>query len=475
MKQKLLLILFGFLILGPIISFSLKLIIAEPVNAQPGYYAPIESVLTQVDSSIRKSDDSARATRPGIDSLIRSGGSSVVIRLDIDGTIGAVTDDRIEDAIEKAVKENASLLVIYLDTPGGFTKPTWSITKRFLNSPVPICIYIAPSGARAGSAGVYMTYAAHFAAMAPSTNIGAAHPVAGGGQEVDSIMNEKITNDAAAQIKGFADKRGRNATWAEQAVRQSVSITDKEALDSNVIDIRAENYEDLLRQINGRETELPSGKVTMNLTNVRTETIKISFAYKLLELLTQPDIAFILFSIGGLGIVLELYNPGSILPGVVGVIALILAFYSFQTLPINWAGAALIVLAIILFIAEIKVVSHGLLTVGGVIALFLGGLMLIDAVDPSLRVSKSILITVVSLIGITMAAAFYVVYKARMAKPFSGQSAMIGRQGTMHSDGFVYIEGALWKVTADEALNIGDKVEVVAVESLTLKVRKHIS
>ncbi len=472
MKKKLLLILFGFLLVSPIISFTIKLIVAEPALAQSGYYQPIESVLAQVDSAVRKPGDSSKQVRPDIDSLLRTGDKPLVIRLDIEGTIGAVTDNRIEDAIERAEEERAALLVIYLDTPGGFTKPTWSITKRFLNSPVPICIYIAPSGARAGSAGVYMTYAAHFAAMAPSTNIGAAHPVAGGGQEIDSVMNEKITNDAAAQIKAFADKRGRNVTWAEQAVRQSVSITDREALDSNVIDIRAENYEDLLSQINGRETELPSGKVVMNLTNARTESVKISFAYKLLELLTQPDIAFILFSIGGLGIVLELYNPGSILPGVIGAIALILAFYSFQTLPINWAGAALILLAIILFIAEIKVVSHGLLTVGGVIALFLGGLMLVDTVDPNLRVSKTILTTVSLLIGTTLVIMFYLVYKARMRKPFIGQSAMIGRRGTMHSEGFVYIEGALWKVTSDESLSVGENVEVVEVDSLTLKVRK---
>ena len=472
MKQKILLILFGFLLVSPVISFSIKLLLPEPVYAQSGYYAPVESLLAKVDTAITQPKDSARPVQPGIDSLLKSGDRPLVIRMEIDGTIGAVTDNRIEDAIERAEKEHAALLVIYLDTPGGFTKPTWSITKRFLNSPVPVCIYIAPSGARAGSAGVYMTYAAHFAAMAHSTNIGAAHPVAGGGQQIDSIMNEKITNDAAAQIKAFAEKRKRNMTWAENAVRQSVSITDREALDSNVIDIRAENYDDLLRQINGRETEVPSGKVTMNLNNARTETIKISFAYKILDLLTQPDIAFILFSIGGLGIVLELYNPGAILPGVVGAISLILAFYSFQTLPINYAGAALILLAIVLFIAEIKVVSHGLLTVGGVISLFLGGLMLVDTVDPALKVSKSILITVSLLIGGSLMIAFLLVYKARMAKPFTGQSALIGRSGKMHSEGYAYLEGALWKVDSTDTLAVGDTVEVVLVDKLTLKVRK---
>ena len=472
MRQKILLVLFGFLLLSPVISFTIKLLISEPVYAQGTYYQPVESVLAKVDTAITKKGDSSRTTPPGIDSLLKSEIRPLIIRMEIEGTIGAVTDDRIEDAIERAEKESASLLVIYLDTPGGFTKPTWSITKRFLNSPVPVCIYIGPSGARAGSAGVYMTYAAHFAAMAPSTNIGAAHPVAGGGQQIDSIMNEKITNDAVAQIKAFAEKRKRNVTWAEQAVRQSVSITDREALDSNVIDLRAENYDDLIRQINGRETETPSGKVVMNLTNARTETVEISFAYKILDLLTQPDIAFILFSIGGLGIVLELYNPGAILPGVVGVISLILAFYSFQTLPINYAGAALILLAIVLFIAEIKVVSHGLLTVGGVIALFLGGLMLVDTVDPALRISKSVLITVSLTIGGLVLIAFYLVYKARLSKPFTGQSALIGRTRKMHSEGYVYLEGGLWKVATSDTVAVGDTVEVIEVDKLTLKVRK---
>lgn len=473
MRQKLLLALFGFLLLSSVISFTLRLLLVEPAYAQVDKYAPLESAFAQVDSAIRQQGDTAsRETRPGIDTLLEQSGRSLVYRMDIEGTIGAVTDDRIEDAIDEAEENGAALLVIYLDTPGGFTKPTWAITKRFLNSPVPICIYIAPSGARAGSAGVYMAYAAHFAAMAPSTNIGAAHPVSGSGQEIDSIMNEKITNDAVAQIKAFAKKRGRNAEWAERAVRLSISSTDEEALDSNVVDIRAQSYEDLLAQINGRVTETPAGTVTMELENPRTRVIEISFAYRILEIITQPDVAFILFSIGGLGIVLELYNPGAILPGVIGAISLILAFYAFQTLPINYAGVALILLAIVLFIAEIKVISHGLLTVGGVISLFLGGLMLVDTVDPSLRVSKSILLTISLLVGGTLVVVFLMVYKARQAKPFSGQSAMIGRTGKMHRDGFMYVEGALWRTTSDEPLTEGDTVEVIGVSNMTLKVRK---
>ncbi|MEW6051480.1 MAG: nodulation protein NfeD [Candidatus Zixiibacteriota bacterium] len=440
MKHKAVLALIGFCLLSPVISFTIRQAIAE---------------------------DSTHVVTPTTPML-----QPLVYQLDIEGAIGAVTDTRISDALDDAEESRAELVVIMLDTPGGFTKPTWSICKHILNSPVPVCIYIAPSGARAGSAGVYMTYAAHFAAMAPSTNIGAAHPVSGEGQKVDSIMNEKITNDAVAQIKAAADKRGRNAAWAERAVRESVSITDKEALDSNVINIRAENLDDLLRQLDGRETETPFGKKTLKLAGARVETMKHSFVQKVLEIITSPDVAFILFSIGGLGIVLELYNPGSILPGVVGAICLILAFYSFQTLPINYAGVLLILLAIILFIVEIKVVSHGLLTVGGIVSLILGGLMLVDTVDPALRVSWSVLITTGILLGLTLVLVGTLVYRASRSKPFIGQHALVGKHGEIHPEQFVYVEGALWKYESDQPLDIGAKVEIISVDQLTLKVRK---
>ncbi|MBI5266906.1 MAG: nodulation protein NfeD [candidate division Zixibacteria bacterium] len=396
----------------------------------------------------------------------------IIYTITIDGAIGAVTDDRLADALDQAENAGAELLVVILDTPGGFTRPTWSICKRFLNSLTPVCVYIAPSGARAGSAGVYMTYAAHIAAMAPSTNIGAAHPVGGEGEKIDSIMNEKITNDAVAQIKAAADKRGRNAGWAERAVRQSVSITDREALDSNVINLRAENLDSLLAKLNGREVELPTGKKTLHLVDPDIRPISQSFVQRFLGMITQPDVAFILFSLGGLGIVLELYNPGAILPGVVGGICLILAFYSFQTLPINWAGVALIVLAIILFIAEIKVISHGLLTIGGIVSLFLGGLMLIDTVDPTLRVSTSVLITVAVAIGALAFTLVFLVVKASRNKPFLGKNAMVGRTAEVRADGYVYLDGALWKVTCDESLAEGTKIEVVDVDQLTLKVKR---
>ncbi|MFH1374309.1 MAG: nodulation protein NfeD [bacterium] len=400
---------------------------------------------------------------------------TLVYTMIIDGAIGTVTDDRIAEAIETAEDDGAGLLVIFLDTPGGFTKPTWSICKNILNSHVPVCIYIAPSGARAGSAGVYMTYAAHFAAMAPSTNIGAAHPVSGAGEEIDSVMNEKITNDAVAQIKAAAEKRGRNAEWAERAVRESVSITDNEALELKVIDLRAKNLSELLEKLDGREVDLPYGKTKMLLKHNRTKEIKITFIQRVLQIITQPDIALILFSIGGLGIVLELYNPGSIFPGVVGAISLILAFYSFQTLPINYAGLALIVLAIILFIAEIKIVSHGMLTVGGVISFFLGGMMLVDTADPALGISISLLITMTVVFSLVLLLVIWLVAKAARNRPAIGQEGMIGKMAEVRPNGFVYVDGALWKAVSGEELEVGSTVEIVSVDSLLLKVRKRDS
>ncbi|MCH9032488.1 MAG: nodulation protein NfeD, partial [candidate division Zixibacteria bacterium] len=261
--------------------------------------------------------------------------------LKIEDAIGVVTVKRIKEAIELAEDENAELIVIMLDTPGGFTKATWAIDKAILNSHVPIVVYIAPSGARAGSAGVYITYAANFAVMAPGTNIGAAHPVSGSGEKIDSLLNEKITNDAVASIKAMAEKRGRNAEWAERSVRESVSITDLEADSLGVINFRAHALADLYDSLDGRVAETPSGEKTLDLSNVEEITLVESFLERVLKVIASPDIAFLLFSIGGLGIVLELYHPGAILPGVVGGISLILAFYAFQTLPINTTGLML--------------------------------------------------------------------------------------------------------------------------------------
>ncbi len=459
MKKKLILALFGFLLLSPILSFTLRTILLAQTSDSPTVQTDSQAVRpgTSVESPVK-----AEVSRP----------PRLVYVMTIDGVIGTVVNDWIADAVQKAEDNNAEMLVIRMDTPGGFTQPTWDIIKSVLNSTVPVCVYIWPSGSRAGSAGVYIAYAANFVAMAPSTNIGAAHPVMGSGEQIDSVMNEKITNDAVAQIKAAADKRGRNAEWAEKAVRESVSITDKEALEMNVINVRADNLDDLFEKLNGKTTEVPGGEKTMDLGNVRTEDIKMSFSQKLLQVITSPDIAFILFSIGSLGILVELWSPGAILPGVVGAICIVLAFYSFSVLPVNYAGVALILVAIVLFILEIKIASAGLLTIGGLVSLFLGGLMLINTNNPALEVSKSVLITVTLLVGGTLAVVILLVVKAARRKPFIGHEGFIGKRAVVRTDHLVFFEGALWKADFDEDLEPGTKVVITGVQDLTLKVKK---
>ncbi len=443
-KNYIKLFLFAFLLFIPIISFTIHTAIAS------------DSVESVTEDTINYND------LP----------KSLVYHVNIEGAIGTVTNDRIEEAIELAEDEEAELLLITLNTPGGFSNSTRDICSNILNSEVPVCVYVYPSGAHAGSAGVYITYSAHFAAMAHSTNIGSAHPVSGDGKEIDSVMNEKVTNDAVAQIKSYAEKYNRNIEWAEKAVRESVNITDKEALELNVIEYRAATIDDLLLQLDGKETETASGKKTMALKKTTIETIDRTFVQTLLEIITDPNIVFILFSIGMLGITIELYNPGAILPGVVGAISLILALYSFQTLPINYAGVAFIILAAILFIAEVKVVSHGLLTIGGLISLFFGGLMLVDTVDPNLQVSMSVLISVVAFVGVLVIIALFLIIKDRKNKPFIGNEGMTGEIAEVKSNGMVYVNGALWKAESEDEINPGDKVEIVAVDKLLLKVKK---
>jgi len=378
----------------------------------------------------------------------------------------------VADAVEQAEDDDAELLIIFLDTPGGFTNATWEINKTILNSEVPVCVYIAPLGATAGSAGVYITYSAHFAAMAPTANIGAAHPVSGTGEEIDSVMSEKITHDAAAKIRSTAEKWGRNAEWAERAVRESVSLTAQEAIDSNVVDIIAADIDDLLKQIDGRETELPSGTRTVDVAKVKTEKINPTFAQKVLQVISTPEIVLLLFSIGGLGIVLELYNPGTMFPGVVGAICLLLAFYGMQTLPINTAGLALVALAIGLWVAEIKVVSHGLLFIGGIISFFFGGLMLVDSVDPTLQISLSFLITVTVVMTALFGLVAWLVIRAHRHQVSIGGEGMAGKIAEVRTANMVYVDGALWKAECDEELTKGEKVEIVSVNKLLLKVKK---
>ena len=394
-----------------------------------------------------------------------------VARIKIDMAIGPIAVKVISEAVDRAFEENRDLLIIELDTPGGLDQSMRMICRKLLNANVPIVVYVSPSGARAASAGLFITYSAHIAAMAHGTNIGAAHVVSMGG-EIDSVMSEKVQNDAVAYITSIARQRGRNFEWAKEAILSSASIDAESALDSNVIDILAKDIEDLLGQIEGREVVLPAGKVVLSVSDKEVEEYEISFKDRFLKVITDPTIAFILFNLGWLGLMVELYNPGAILPGVVGGICLIMAFFAFQQLPINYAGLGLIICAVVLFILEIKIISHGVLAVGGVVSMLLGSLLLIDSPAPYLQISLVVIITTVVLISAFFLFIVGFAVKAHRRKVTTGGEGMLGAVGEVREDGMVYVEGELWRVDCDQELANGDKVRVTAIDSMRLKVAK---
>jgi len=408
--------------------------------------------------------DSARGSQPThVDLLV------------INSAIGPIALRVITNAIDQAQKDGAQALILQLDTPGGLSESTWEINTNILASDVPVVMYIAPPGSRAGSAGVYITYACHIAAMAPQTNIGSAHPVGVGGQ-TDSIMNEKVTNDAVAKIKTLATKRGRNVEWAEKAVRESASITEYEALEMGVINYIADDLEDLLDKIDGDTAAVITGDVVLNTKHAEIRNIDIGFANRILEVISDPNIAYILLTIGMMGLYFEFSNPGAIVPGVVGGICLILAFFAMQTLPINYAGLALMILAIILFILELKVTSHGVLAIGGTISLLLGSLMLIDSEVPYMRISLSVIIPVVLATAGFFIFALYFALKAQRRKVATGEPGLIGEAATVKDltdgKGTVFVHGEYWQALSTEDFPAGTKVKVIGVEGMFLKVDK---
>jgi membrane-bound serine protease (ClpP class) len=404
--------------------------------------------------------------------------SEKVLLIRLDGTINPASAAYLERGIAQAREMNAACVIIELNTPGGLLKSTRVIVTAILESNVPVVVYVAPPGAQSGSAGVFITLAAHVAAMAPGTNIGAAHPVnlQGG---MDSVMSEKTTNDAAAFIRSIAEKRNRNLTWAEDAVRKSQSITETEALNKNVIDLVAKNVEDLLIQLNGRQVSLPTGTVELRTAGARVEAIEMGWTERLLDILSDPNIAYILLMLGMYGLLFELYNPGSIFPGVVGVISLILAFYSLHTLPVNYAGLALIVFGVVLFLLEVKIISHGLLTIGGIISLFLGSIMLIRTPSMFEVVELSLTVIIASVVVTTLFFTLLLTLgiRAQRLKPTTGSEGLVGEIGEATSDlapaGTVRVHGELWKAESVAGnLTRGEKVRVVSVQNLILRVER---
>ena len=394
----------------------------------------------------------------------------------VEGIINPVVVEYMRGSIEQAHEDGATAVIFQLDTPGGLVSSTRLIVKALLNAAIPVVVYVSPSGARAASAGTFITMAANIAAMAPGTNIGAAHPVSGGGKDIEGDMRQKAENDLAAFARSIADKRGRNANWAEQAVRESVSITETEALEQQVIDLVAEDVPDLVAQLDGRQVSVDGDEVTLHTASAALRYRHMTWRQQVLAVLSHPQFALMLLSLGSIGLMVELYNPGLIFPGVVGAISLLLAFYSLQTLPINYAGLALIGLALIMFILESQVPSFGMLTIGGIIAMFLGSLMLIDSPEEYLRIPLTTIFVVVG----TTAALFSVVVGAAIRsvkrQPVTGQEGMIGMHGTvvgrLDPTGTVSMQGSLWTAQSSTPIEAGETIRVIAVDVLKLAVAK---
>jgi membrane-bound serine protease (ClpP class) len=398
--------------------------------------------------------------------------------ISVDGIITSPTAKYIAQSIEEANKEGAEGLIILLDTPGGMDTAMRDIAKSILNAPLPVIVFVYPPGARAASAGVIITQAAHIAAMAPGTNIGAAHPVAigPGGSGMDKTMSRKVENDAAAYARSIAKSKGRSEEWVEKAVRKSESITAEEALKLKVIDFVAPDVEKLLNAIDQKEIKLAGGKKKISTKNAIINNKKMGTRQGILAAISDPNISYILLLIGLAGLYFELSTPGAILPGVIGGISLLLAFFGLSTLPVNYTGILLIIFGVILFIAEIKVMSHGILTVGGIISLIMGSLLLFDTAEPALRVSLQVLIPAVLVVSGFFIVVIWMAIKAQLRKHFTGAEAMIGIDAEAVTDianeGKVFLKGQYWNATSEKPVKKGAKVKIIKVEGLSLIVEE---
>jgi membrane-bound serine protease (ClpP class) len=393
----------------------------------------------------------------------------------INDIITPAVADFISKSIEEAAKDKAQCLIIQMDTPGGLDLSMRDIIKDMMNSELAIVVYVSPSGARAASAGAIITLAADIAAMAPGTNIGAAHPVAMGGQ-MSRTMTEKVLNDAVAYITSIADKKKRNVQVAVRFVKESVSIPANEALKLKVIDLIANDLNDLLSKIDGKTVEKPWGNIKLSTKGAKINIIEMGFRQRFLAALSNPNIAYILMMIGLVGLYFELAHPGAIFPGVIGGICLILSFFAFRTLPVNYAGILLILLGVFLFIAEIKLTSYGLLTVGGVVCLALGSIMLFESPVPFLRASLGVIIPTVLVTAAFFIFALTMAIKAQMAKPATGSEGLTGETGVARTrldpEGKVFVHGEFWNAYTDGTIEEGEKIRILKAEGLRVKVEK---
>lgn len=413
--------------------------------------------------------------------------------LELDGVINPVAVSYISENIQEGEKAAIECLILKMDTPGGLMTSMRDIIKDILNAEFPVVVYISPRGAQSASAGVFITVAAHFAAMAPGTNIGAAHPVniggggsPFGGEKPDSLqtktMMEKITNDAVAQIRSLAHERGRNEEWVEEAVRKSVSVTENEALELGIIDLIAANETELIEYLDGKTAKLPSGEKVLSTHNARIVKRPLGFHRKILNAISDTNVAYLLLILGFYGLFFEIRSPGAIFPGVLGGIFLILAFFAFQVLPINYAGLALIVVAIILFILEISITSYGLLTIGGIISMILGSMMLFDVTGVPRElysVSLSVIIPVVIFTILFFVIALSFAAKAHRNRPTTGLEGIVGEIGEALTEigdsGSVEVHGEIWKASAPETIKKGTKIIVKSIDHMVLTVEEYKS
>ncbi|MEQ8172676.1 MAG: nodulation protein NfeD [Candidatus Eremiobacterota bacterium] len=411
--------------------------------------------------------------------LAKDSGSVYVMK--IKGPIGPVTDTYFKRVLEEAKKHDAMCLVVEMDTPGGLMDSMKDIMQKIINSEIPVVVYVSPGGASATSAGVFITLSAHVAAMAPNTNIGAAHPVMigeNGEQQMSKEMKEKITNDSVALIKTTADKKGRNMEWAEKAVRESVSATEKEALQLKVVDLVAANLTELLKSIDGLKIETVKGTVFLKTSGAIIKEIPMSSTEKFLNVLSNPNVAYILIILGTYGLIYELASPMSIFPGVVGGICIILAFFALGTLPVNYAGLALLVFAFILFIIDIKAPTHGILTAGGVISMILGSIFLFNSDLPFYQVSWSIILGVVGTTTVFFVFIITTVLRSHKKKVTTGVEGFTGQKGIVKNPlepkGQIMLDGALWRaITTGRYVKEGEEVIVKKVDGLTVYVEPY--
>jgi membrane-bound serine protease (ClpP class) len=390
----------------------------------------------------------------------------------------------ITEQLTRANDDQVLAFLIELDTPGGLDTAMRAIIQQMLASRIPVIVYVYPSGARAASAGALITLAADFAAMAPGTNIGAAHPVAigpggGGGDEGEgkNVMMDKVVRDAVAYARSIAEQRGRNVDWAESIVSESVSTPASEALKINAIDLVAEDEKQLLLQLNGRTYQREGQERVLHTDGARIVHAEMNWRQKILNIISNPSIAYMLMMLGILGIFFEISNPGAIFPGAIGVIALLLAFFGLQTLPINYAGVLLIVVAVILFILEINVPSYGMLTVGGLASLGLGSLMLIDTAEPYLQISRAVIVATLLVSAAFVALVLFFVTRTQKTRFFSGREGLIGERGVaasdIHEKGRVFVHSEYWSAFSQQPIAKGDVVEVVRMaENMRLEVRR---